>query len=313
MQSSEDPSSAEQPPAERRSALRSALRGAGVGLAVVAGILVALLGLLQVDAVGTAVAREVADRVAPPGLEVSIDRVSGSWLRSLQATGVTITGPDGSLAARIDTVAVTWSLPALLDRHLSLGRIRAGGVELHLAQGPGSGVHLRGSRPAPATTDSTSTPPWTVSVDSAVVRRLAGSLRGVDDTLPTLRWSEAGLRLSDLRLADGAALALDSAYARLDAPGLAGSEGVGPLELSAAVRLDPGRLQVDTLVVTGPDSRLSGAGTATLPTSVGDAGPLTFDLVADGFPLALVHGALGRRPDPSARLDGTVQLSGTTR
>lgn len=312
VDSPEDRSSAERRRSPRPSPARRALRVAGIACGVLAGLLLAGLGLLQFDGVGTAVARSVAGRVAPAGLDVTLGRVSGSWIRSLRVTGLEATGPDGGVAARVDSLALTWSLPALLGRRIALGRVSASGVRVDLVRDPAGGVRLRGMEPSAPSPDSAGASPWTVSLASATVRRAEGELRTAGDSTPTLRWSDAGIRISDLRL-DGPTLTLDSAFVRLDVPGLPGAETVGPVDVVAAARLGPGRLHLDTLIARGRDGGLVGSGTAAIPSTEGAPSPLSFDLAADGFPLALVHGALGRTPDPGARMDGTLRLSGTTR
>ncbi len=312
VDSPEDPSSAERRRSQRPSPARRALKTGGIACAILAGVLLTAVGLLQFDAVGTAVARSVAGRVAPAGLDVALDRVSGSWIRSFRMTGLEVSGPGGGVVARVDTLALTWSLPALLGRRIALGQVSASGIRADLVRDPTGAVLLRGMEPSPPAPDSVAPSRWTVSLGSATVRRVAGELRTAGDAVPTLRWSDGGLRVSDLRL-DGPSLSLDSAFARLDLPGLPGAETVGPVEVRAAARVDPGRLRLDTLIVRGRDGGLTGSGTAAIPSAEGDPGPLSLDLRADGFPLAVVHGALGRTPDPAARVDGTLRLSGTTR
>lgn len=313
MHSSDDTPPVDPHTVARRSPWRDLLRGAGVASAGFVGLALALVVLLQIDAVGTAVARWALPRAAPPGLDVSLDRASGSWLRSLTLTGLRLTGADGSVAARIDTLSLTWSPLALLDRRIALGRVRAGGVEAHLVRDSTAAVRLRGSRPAPPPPDTVPASRWTVTVDSATVVGVDGDLRTAGDSLPTLTWADAGVRISGLRAAGDVSVTLDSAFARLDAPGIAGTDGVGPVDWTAAGRLEPGRLQLDTMVVHGADgSRLEGAGSAALPSTGSPPGPLSFEVVAEGFSLALVHGALGRRVADPARVDGVVRVSGTT-
>lgn len=319
---SADPSAVDAPAADRpsqseaRSRTRRVVRGLGIALLGLVGLAAVGVGLLQFDAIGTALVRQVASRVAPPGLRIEVDRVSGSWVRSLDLTGVRVAGDDGATAARIDTLALTWSLPALLQRRIALGRVEAAGVETHLVR-DSAAVRLRGAAPTSpaAPTDSASSAPWTVSIDELAVRRLEGALRAEGDSLPTLQWVDGGVRARDVAVAgaDGPALALDSAFVRLDTPTLPGAEVMGGLTLRARGRLDSLGATLDTLAVTGAEGRLEGSGRVALPSPDRPPGPVDLALVADGFPLALLHGAFGRRPDATARLDGSVRLAGTTR
>lgn len=338
MESSEDPHSADRParvpassdhappgatrgdrpgggpgggPQPRR---RRWLRAAGIVALVVVSVPAASVALLQFDAVGTALARAVAPRIAPAGLTIDLDRVSGSWLRSLRVTGLRVAGPDGSISLRVDTLSARFSLPALLARRVDLGQVEVAGAEAWLVQDSAAGVRLRGMQPpAPRPDTASAGDGWAISVDEAVIRRLSGGVQTPGDSLATLQWSDGGLRVADFRLSEGLEVALDSAFVRLTAPTLPGATTVGEVTLLARGRLDSLGLTLDTLAAVGADGLLAGAGTAALPSGSRPPGPVDLTVVARNFPLAPLHGALGRRPDPGARLDGSLLLAGTTR
>ncbi len=305
-------------PAPPRGRLRTAVRGAGFAVAGLVGVLLIGVALLQVDAVGTAVVRAVGKRLAPAGLRLEVERVSGSWLRSLEFVGLRLVASDDAPAFAVDTLVVDWSLPALVSRRVALTRVHAVGAEVHLERGVSGGVGLRGADPSPpavadAGADSVAPSPWTIVMDSAHLGDVSGDLRTVGTAEPSLVWDEGEIRLAALRMGPELAAHLVSASIRVEAPALPGADATGPVRIVAAGEVAEGRLRLDSLVARGRGSHLSVQGTLAMPESDGAPGALALEVAAEGFPLALLHGALGRTPDESARVDGTVQVSGTTR
>ncbi|NNF38574.1 MAG: hypothetical protein HKN71_07895, partial [Gemmatimonadetes bacterium] len=305
-----------------RGPVRAAARGAAVGFAGIVGVVVVGVILLQFDAVGTSVVRALGARFAPPGLSLEVERVSGNWLSSLEVIDARLVDSAGAPALALDSLRVEWYLPALLSRRFALERVEAAGVEVHLARDSVGVVGLRGGTaptpsgstgaPASAPTDTTASS-WTVSVDSAHITRLSGDLGAIGAQPPTLVWDEGAGQITDLRLGPAPAATVASFTIRAEAPSVASVDAVGPLQMTGAGSLAEGRLRIDTLVAVGKELGLWAAGDVSLPAADGAPGPLSLNLVAEGFPLALLHGLLGRAPDETARVDGAVVLSGTTR
>lgn len=287
-------------------------RGVVFGVAGLIGTLVVGIALLQVDAVGTSVVRAVGARFAPPGLSLEVERVSGSWLRTLELIDARLVDATGAPAFAIDSLRIEWHLPALLSRQVALTRLEAVGPEVHLVRSDLGVVGLRGATPAAPQSADTTASPWTVTVAGAHVAGFSGDLRGADQALPTLEWDEGAADVTDVHLGANLTARLQSLSIRAEAPAVAGAEAAGPLRITAAGSLVAGRLRLDTLMARGEEIGLWAGGEVALPEADGTPGPMSFNLVAEGFPLALLHGALGRTPDATARVDGTVGLSGTT-
>ncbi len=307
---------ADAPPTVGRGRLRAILRGAGRAALGLLATLAVGIALLQVDAIGTSVVRSVGGRFVPSGLHLEVERVSGSWLRSFRVVDLRLVASNGVPAFAVDTLRIGWSLPALLSRRLELTRVDVVRPAVSLARDTAGVLRLRGAAPSPPVpVDSVGAPAssWSIAVDSAHVRGLSGDLRAVDAAQPSLVWDEGEAHLVGLLFGPELEVQLRSASAWIDAPAVPGAEATGPLRVAASGALRDARLRIDTLVASGEGSRLSVSGTVAIPDTDGPPGALALDVAADGFPLALLHGALAREPDPTARVDGTLQLTGTTR
>src|SRR6478672_11599885 len=89
------------------------LRRLGIGLTLLLALVVALVGLLQLPPVATAVVRKLLT-LAPlnPGYRLEVGRVSGNFFGGLTLEDLRLQ-QDGRELARIDRLAVRYRLPQL--------------------------------------------------------------------------------------------------------------------------------------------------------------------------------------------------------
>lgn len=304
-------------PGGPRTILRRILRGVLIGVAVVAGVITTFLIALQVDAFGTWVARRAASWIAPPGISIHVDRVSGSWIRSLRVAGLRVsTSADTTVS--VDTIAASYRLLPLLRRRVDVRSVRVTTPVLRLARGADGAVGLQGW---PAEEEQPPESPggrsWSIAVASVDVGGAAGRLTtpagpGGGERDVVFSWSDVGLALHDIELGQRMALVLDEATGAVDVPALPAGAGVGPVDFRMAADLADRRVDVGTFSLSGPRTSATGGGTLGLPASTGDALAVDFDLAVDSLPLAIVHALLGNEPDPAARLSATVAVGGST-
>lgn len=284
---------------------------------VVAGLLLigAALLVLQIDAVSTWTAQQAMDRFNPlPGTQLTVQHADGTWLGSLRLIDATLIRTDTSggprRMAHVDTVAVSYRLlPLLLQNTLHVERATVAGPSLTMRQAADSTwdwAHL-----LPASEDTTASS-LAVRLDRVDVRRGGWTAAfytpsGRDSTARV-----AGLRaaLRDVRTRPSFTATLDTLGLRARVPG-----DTADLTLGTRARLEAARLELDTLRLVSPRSRMHGGGRLRLPTGATDslddvrfrltATPLSFRDVASVLP------PLGLDPSESLMLD--VQGQGTGR
>jgi len=332
---------------------RRAIRVAAIVAAVLAGLTAGCLGVLQIDAVGTRFAVLIARAVVPAGtLDVSIDRVSGSWIRSLRIAGLRITSERGDTVASVDTLLAGYRLLPLLRHHVDVRSVRLTrpfvrlarhddrkiGIEAWPASSDAGGGGTSGSRGASG---------WRITVRSLDITGADGRLTSPLNTVrpettagaptdrtatgnPTARdpagaparatggsdvvlaWSDVDLSVHDLVMGHRLAIVIDSLTGNVAVPTLPSDAGVGPLEFRIAGNIEGGRVAIPTLDMTGPHTRVTGGGTLALADSSAGATDIDFRLDVDSLPLAILHAALGNPPDRTARLSGRVVIDGST-
>lgn len=330
--------------------LMRTIRGVGVLVGGIAVVVALALAAVQFDALGTQVARAVADRIVPPGLEFSVGRVSGSWIGSLTMTDMALTATDGSEVVRVDTLEVSYDLLPLLSRRIRLNDVEVVGARTSLVRRGDGAIGLSGASPGRSASPQSASDPWALSLGSLRIDGAMGQLSTPaapegsaeqsanapsSDSLQAaapgtatvsemwaatrVTWSGLQVALHDLSLSDGLSLILDSATARVDVPDLPTESAVAPLDIRAAGRLAQRRISLDTLTITAPDGRVDGAGDIVLPRSgsrvdapTEEAETLDFRLVATNLPLAPLHAFLGNSAAPEARLSAEVDVTGTT-
>jgi len=241
--------------------------GGLVGTAVLLAGLVLLV--LQTETGATAAAQFLARQFNPmPNTTLTVDRASGSWVRSLRLTNVSLARPDSASAsptrmARVDTLAVEYRLGALLRGRLHLTTVSVRGPSVTLRQAPDSTWDW--ARLAPET-ETKEAPDDT----SAAMPIQIDQLR-VDEGQFAAHFYAGGrdstARVQDLTLRAQALQLGPSLGARLDTLGLRARLPADTTNLQMAARggLTSSRLQLDTLRLTSPRSDVRGHGVARLP------------------------------------------------
>lgn len=294
-------------------------------MTIIAGV---LLALLQMSSVATPTAQLLADIANPlEGTEISIGEVQGSWVASLELMNVTVTRTDSATGERlemahVDTLSARYDLSDLTSGQLTLRTIRVAGPRATLRQAADSTWDWIRVLPPPSTDTTTSS--FIVRVEDAVISRGSASAQfytpGSDaaatgSTQPDSTASIDDLYVSLPLLESNAALGGLGLRARLDTLGLRARAPGDTSQLTFGTRLDlsPSRLQLDTLALDSPRSRVTGEGVARLPSGLNDvlsdvnlqlsARPLSFLDLVPLLPAANL--------DPAEEIDGLLQLTGS--
>jgi translocation and assembly module TamB len=288
--------------------------------ALLTGSLIAL----QYDPIGTWAARKVVRAIVPSdSIGIAVNHVSGTWIGSLRADGVVLTLPEGDTIAYIDTLYASYRILPLLSRTVHVERARAVAPFVLVARRADGVVGLEGwsvPEQGKPVVRARANDGWRFRLDALEVVRGAGRLVTPIDTAAAsgrrsgvaLELSRVNVALRDLAYGRDPEFVIDSATGRIDMPALPSEARVGPLDVRVAARLAERRLDVATLHVNGPHTRVSGAGTIALPDASGAPISTDFDLNVDSLPLALLHAALGNPPAGDAWLSARLALDGTT-
>ncbi|MFB6249786.1 MAG: translocation/assembly module TamB domain-containing protein [Salinibacter sp.] len=267
-------SDAPTPTEEGSSRLRRwARRGAWtVGLTVGAVLLLvgALLLGLQTEAGATAAARWLASTANPlPGTELTVERASGNWVRSLRLTGVTLTRPDAGRAApvrmaHVDTLAVRYRLWPLLRGRLHVTALTADGPSVTMRQAADSTWDWARVLPATSGTPDTSAG-LPIRVDRVRIEQ-----GGVTASFYA-EGRDSTARIRDLRLLAHDLRSDSTTTGRLDTLGLHAQVPGDSTDLRLGARgaLSATTLTLDTLRLTSPRSQVHGHGTIRLPAETG--------------------------------------------
>lgn len=290
----------------RRWARRAAWTvGAIVG--TLALLVAATLLVLQTESGATAAAQWLAGTANPlPDTELTVERASGSWIRSLRLTNVTLSRPDPETGAsipmaRVDTLAARYHLWPLLQGRLHVERVSVAGPSVTMRQAADSTWDWMRVLPASDTADTSAAMP--IRLDT--IRIADGGLSAAfyaPDHDSTARLRDLQLRAHDLRS--------DSAVTgRLDTLGLRGRLPGDTTDLRLTVRgaLSATTATLDTLQLNSPRSHVRGHGTVRLPAGPDDSiDDVSFRLRAE--PLALRDLTL-LAPTLSVNPQETVQLN----
>ena len=148
-----------------RGILKVAVWTVSMGVALLLGGVL----LLQLDAVSTAVGHWATRTVSSKDLQLSVGKVEGSWLWSLQVTDLRVSsGADvsqGGWTLSADTLRVSYRLTSLLRRTVDLGEVEGAGIAFGLGLGADT---------AQTPEDSLSqdpAEPWSFEADGIRVRR----------------------------------------------------------------------------------------------------------------------------------------------
>ncbi|MFO8175878.1 MAG: hypothetical protein R6T96_16460, partial [Longimicrobiales bacterium] len=264
------------------------LRPAGWIAASGGALLVGLVLLLQIDAVSSMVGRRVAGVISSPGLALSVDEVTGSWILGLRVTDLRVSsfteggGPGADHGApgwevRADTLSVDYRLLSLLRRNVSLTRVEGDGVRVL--------VRLAGEDTAstePEEPDSEEGPGWTVRAQSVGLRRaelrMETSRVPPDTTGSEEPWilDRAILLARDLRIGPGIQVDVDSLRGRVRPMGESDAEG----RVLAVGAFQMDRIELDTLLLETSESHLEARGRIPLGVPWPPTEGMELDLVA---------------------------------
>ena len=238
--------------------------GAGLALLIGIGLLV-----LQTETGATALARYVASTANPlTGTELTVERASGSWLRSLQVSGVTLTRTDSTTGATVematvDTLSVRYRLLPLLRGRLHITDVSVARPAVTMRQAADSTWDWARALPASSAAEDDTSAGLPVQVDRVAVTD--GALRThfyADGRDSTAQVHDLRVRARDLQTTP-------SVTGRLDTLGLHARlpTDTTDLALAAKGRLGATELRIDTLRLDSPRSRVRGGGRLRFPAS----------------------------------------------
>jgi len=208
---------------------------------------IALVLVLQIDAVGRRVVRAGLERMAIVS-EADVRSVGGSWVTGLRLEGLHVVAPD---LATLDatSVRVTWSLLPLLRKRVHIGLLEVTEPR----------VQWDGCATTEAT-DPAEPSAWRVSLDSASV--VGGGVEGrmCADAAP---YSASDVTFSAAGISSGEQLRARalSVSASLRPPRTAEAYRA---EVQLTASLADGLFQIDTVSVLSPRSDVAGSGTFAL-------------------------------------------------
>ena len=267
---SDAPTPAEEGPPRLRRWARRAARTVGLAAGAVLLLVGALLVGLQTESGATAAARWLASTANPlPGTELTVERASGSWVRSLRLTGVTLTRRDAGRAApaqmaHVDTLSVRYRLWPLLRGRLHVTAVAADGPSVTMRQAADSTWDW--ARVLPETTEAPDTSAgMPIQVDRARIEGgafTAAFYAGGRDS--TARVRDLRLLAHDLRSDSAVTGRLDTLGLRARVPG-----DSADLRFGARGALSATALRLDTLRLASPRSQVHGHGTVPFPDETG--------------------------------------------
>lgn len=256
---------------EEGAASSSRLRRIERGVAYVLGGLTLLVGAvllaLQFETMSTAVVRQAAEQFNPlEGTTLSVGAARGSWLTTLELEDVTLSRVDSTTGdtlemAHVDTVRARYRLAGLLAGEVHVSDLQVAGPRATLRQAADSSWDWQ--RVLPAASEDTSTSQITVRIDRTRLRRGAATARFYSprvDSVAQVR--DLTMRLDSVLTGPGVSglgvrAKLDTLGLRATVPGDTASVRFGT---RLAVR--PSALQLDTLLLQSPRSRVEGGGVA---------------------------------------------------
>ena len=290
------------------------------GWVLAAGGLVGLflLGLLQFDGVSTWLVNGLGARFNPyPGTQLSVGRVSGSWIRTLRFEGVRLTPVTGQQRGGpeilLDSLELRFRLLPLLRRRLDIREAKIAGLRAEVTQQPDSlwDVLLPFQGPAP---------PDREKEGAGGLRLRFGSVRVHDSSMRVtfasenlslepdrLEIEDLALALSDLEREPGRVGArLDTLYARFLPPG----ESLDRAVVEGRATLADGRLVVPEFTLRSGASDASAKGTLLLPKGEdGEVEEIDFQIRADSLSFRDLSGFV-RTLDPTVTAQVDLSLQG---
>jgi len=279
---------------------------------------VLVVGALQSDGVSTWLVNRIASRLNPySGSRLTVDRVSGSWIRSLRVEGLRLArveeeGPGGP-ELTLDTLALRYRLLPLLVRRVHLRAARVTGLDARFTQRPDSLWDFL--LPFQAETN-----PEEEEEGGRGFHLRVGTIRILDSTArmtfapgnpaeapDRLEVEELSLLMTGLESGRGGwAADLDTLHARFLPPG----EAFDRVLLEGKGSLAEGRLDLSGLTLRSGLSDVSAAGTLLLPRGEeGEVDGIDFHLKANPLAFRDLSGFV-RTLDPGVSALADFRLQG---
>ncbi|MGW8267256.1 MAG: hypothetical protein ACWGSQ_12895, partial [Longimicrobiales bacterium] len=280
------------------------------------GVLV--IGILQFDGFSTWVVNRLAGRLNPyAGTHLTVDRVSGSWLRSLRVEGMRLARVDGEGPGgpeiSLDTLALRFRLLPLLVRTVDLREARVLGLDARFTQRPDSLWDFLLPFQADTTPPGEGEGGRGFHLRTGSIRIVNSSARltfapgGPSEAPDRLEVEELNLALTRLESGlDGWAADLDTLHARFLPPG----EAFDRVFLEGKGSLAEGRLDLSGLTLRSGLSDLRAAGTLLLPRGEEkEVEEIDFHLSANPLAFRDLSGFL-RSLDPGVTAQADFRLQG---
>jgi hypothetical protein len=272
-----------------------------LGAAALALLLLVALASLQIAPVSTWLGRRLLG-LAPlaPGVELGVNRVTGSWIGGLRLEGLHLRG-HGRELAQVRELRVAYDPRRLASSDRRLRELTIDGVRIHTRRDSAGWDITRVLRQSTDTSGGGS-----FGIDRLALRDGAVEAELAPDSV--IRIDGLGLRARNLSLGETATAILDTVHARVISP----SDPPVPLEIAARGAATADVIRLDTLSIASARSRFGGR--AVLPRRLDDersVDQLSGHLVA--APLALEDVAAFGPPVPTEgelMLDARVEGEG---
>lgn len=276
------PTSPERRPSSAR--LPRWLRGVLYGLAGTLAALVLLLALalsiVQTDWGAERVKHAVLDRLTLfEGAELQVDRLDGSFVRSLALYDARLVKDDGDVLARLDTLHVRYRLWPLLNGRVHVTEAYVAQPSLSMTQQEDSTWDLFNVLPRDT---AEAEAPTTIAVQLDRFRLSEGRATArfyAPERDSSFHMENLNVRAHDVRYGDDLAFALDSLWLQTRPPGRTDT-----VDVRARAALDQGRFELAGLRLESSRSHVTGQGLLDLPTDTTTLEAVDFSLRAD--PLA---------------------------
>jgi len=295
------------------------IAGMGAGILATACLLgFLLLGILQSDGVSTWLVTRLAVRFNPyPGTQLTVDRVSGSWIRSLRFEGVRLIPLEGQEQGGpevvLDSLEVHFRLLPLLVRRLEIREAEVTGLRADLTQRPDSlwdflapfqKIDEPEGRDGEAGGFRLRSGPIRVR---RVTARVTFAPGGPSATPDRLEVEDLALVLASLEVGEGGLAAnLDTLHARFLPPG----EALDRVFVEGKGTLTNGRVVIPGLTLQSDASDLSAEGTLLLPQGEeGEVEEIDFHLRATPLAFRDLSGFV-RTLDPTVSAEADFRLQG---
>ncbi len=276
-----------------------------------------LLGILQFDGVSTWLVARLADRFNPyPGTQLSVEGVSGSWIRSLRLEGVRLTPLEGQEQAGpeavLDSLEVHFRFLPLLFRRVEIREAEVMGLRAELTQRPDSLWDFLAPFGRTDEPDGREEAGGRVRFRSGPIRIQGAAARLVfasecPSVAPDRLEVEELSLVARLEVGDGdLAVGLDTLYARFLPPG----EALDRVVVEGRGTVADGRVSIPGLTLQSGASDVSAQGTLLLPRGEeGEIEEIDFHFQATPVAFRDLSGFV-RTLDPAVNAEADLRLRG---